>query len=47
VGPRSALARYLSRFDGRVVTLAITVILLAFCLVVSFEAAAVARAHAG
>ncbi|MEP6814750.1 MAG: hypothetical protein ABI873_04270 [Marmoricola sp.] len=38
----SGLVRYLSRFDSRVIVFAIAVMLLTFCLVVSFNASAVA-----
>ena len=38
----SALLRYFGRFDSRVVVLAITALLLTFCLALSFETAAMA-----
>lgn len=44
MGITAALVRYLSRFDGRVVALSIALLLLAFCLVLSFDSVSVAAA---
>lgn len=42
MGLTTAIARILSRFDGRVVALAMAIILLTFCLAISFESMAYA-----
>lgn len=44
VGLTTALARYLSRFDSRVIALAVALMLLVFCLVLSFDASVLAWA---
>jgi hypothetical protein len=38
MGLRTALIRYLNRFDSRIVTFSITLVLLTFCLMVSLQA---------
>jgi hypothetical protein len=43
VGLTAAIARIMSRFDGRVVALAIAILLLTFCLVISFTSVAIAN----
>ncbi len=46
MGLTPALLRYFGRFDSRVVALAIALLLLAFCLVLSIDSMAVASSSA-